>query len=245
MYWIFVYYYIITLCSNLLLSNCWYFTQNKKVGNYSEPFFADIFIWFFGVLCFILLFVGRMGRGRSLIPSKNFHGNDKTFKLPLWSSVFVEVRFTFYCIVSFFCCGIYSADTQDFQQLENCQNDSIILKEEEEEGAVGAVVRCYHLLLNILEEYCDLCIKQINGLKGFFLKGFRFWKVLYIHSIRLKLFPKNQHFLPFDMHRYHFVAVGKKCYCVAMDMNFFLGGGGQNFADIPNGYPSVRFFFFM
>ena len=53
------------------------------MGNYSEPFFADIFIRFLGVLCFVLLFVGRMGRGRGLIPSKNFHGNHKTVKLPL------------------------------------------------------------------------------------------------------------------------------------------------------------------
>ena len=105
-----------------------------------------------------------MGRGRGLIPSKNFHGNDKTVKVPLRSSVFVEVRFTFCYIVNFFCCGIYSADIRDFQQLENRQNVSRIL----EEGIVGAVVRCYLLLLNILEDYCDLCINQINGLKGFF-----------------------------------------------------------------------------
>ena len=109
-----------------------------------------------------------MGRGRGLIPSKNFHGNDKTVKVPLRSSVFVEVRFTFCYIVNFFCCGIYSADIRDFQQLENRQNISRILKEDEEEGIVGAVVRCYLLLLNILEDYCDLCINQINGLKGFF-----------------------------------------------------------------------------
>ena len=151
------------------------------MGNYSEPFFADIFIWFFGVLCFILLFVGRMGRGRGLIPSKNFHGNDKTVKVPLRSSVFVEVRFTFCYIVNFFCCGIYSADIRDFQQLENRQNISRILEEDEEEGIVGAVVRCYLLLLNILEDYCDLCINQINGLKGVFFKRFLILK-FFVHS---------------------------------------------------------------
>ena len=151
------------------------------MGNYSEPFFADIFIWFLGVLCFILLFVGRMGRGRGLIPSKNFHGNDKTVKVPLRSSVFVEVRFTFCYIVNFFCCGIYSADTRDFLQLENHRNVSIILEVDEKEGAVGAVIRCYLLLLNILEDYCDLCINQINGLKGVFFKRFLILK-FFVHS---------------------------------------------------------------
>ena len=86
------------------------------------------------------------------------------------------MRFTFCYIVKFFPCGIYSADIRDFLQLDNPRNASINLEEDEEEDAVGAVVRCHLLFLNILEDYCDLCINQINGLKGFW-----FWNLLY-HS---------------------------------------------------------------
>ena len=72
--------------------------------------------------------------------------------------------------INFWSC-IFSADIRDFLQLDNPRNASINLEEDEEEDTVGAVVR-YLILLNILKDYRDLCINQINWLKGFFLKGF-------------------------------------------------------------------------